>query len=119
MSKNRKLLFDINSICAHVTMEQVLEHYHLLNNFKHFEHDLMKGRCPIHIGTDDTHFLINTRKNLWVCSKCLKGGSVLDFVRLKESAIPIKYAALLISIWFDLPQRVRLETHCFNPTTVV
>jgi hypothetical protein len=40
------------------------------------------GACPVCGGTD--RFAINTRKNIWNCRGCSKGGSVIDLVQHLE-----------------------------------
>ena len=76
---------DFKTIKAAITMEQVLEHYGLMDKFKRGT-DSLNGPCPIHRGSNPTQFRISLSKNIWNCfSKC-KGGNVLDFIAKMEDA---------------------------------
>ena len=46
---------DFKAVKAAVTMEQVLEHYGLLDKFKRGA-DSLSGACPIHKGSNPTQF---------------------------------------------------------------
>lgn len=93
---------DFKSIKAAVTMEQVLEHYGLLESMKR-SGDSLSGCCPIHNGTNPTQFRVSVSKNVWNCfSECKHGGNTLDFVAEKE-VISVHAAALKLIEWFDLP----------------
>lgn len=93
---------DFKAIKAAVTMEQVLQHYGLLDNMKR-SGDSLSGCCPIHNGTNPTQFRVSISKNVWNCfSECKHGGNVLDFVAEKE-VISVHAAALKLGEWFELP----------------
>src|ERR1043165_500026 len=78
MSKSSFINF--KAVKEAITMEQVLEHYQMLNTFKRSGQSL-SGPCPIHKGDNPTQFRINLTKNIWNCfSKCKHGGNVLDFI---------------------------------------
>src|SRR6266700_2105933 len=84
MHKTKKPFVDFRAIRARVTMEQVLDHYGVLDTFKR-NGNRLSGPCPIHGGSNPTQFRIDTDKNLWNCfSECKNGGNVLDFIARKE-----------------------------------
>src|SRR5436190_2419558 len=76
---------DFKAVKAAITMEQVLQHYVLLDRFKR-SGDSLSGPCPIHKGENPTQFRVSISKNIWNCfSECKRGGNVLDFIALMES----------------------------------
>ncbi len=84
-----------------VSMLQVLERYELLNRL-HRSGDNLSGACPLHAGHNKTQFRVSLSRNCWICfGDCHRGGSIVDFVSLKES-VGIREAALLIQEWFGL-----------------
>jgi DNA primase len=92
---------DFKAVKAAITMEQVLEHYGLLDRFKR-SGDSLSGPCPIHKGTNPTQFRVNVSKNIWNCfSECKKGGNVLDFIARVED-VSIHAAAQKAIEWFGL-----------------
>jgi DNA primase len=92
---------DFKAVKAAVTMEQVLERYGLLGQFKR-QGESLSGPCPIHQGTNPTQFRVSTSKNLWNCfSECKNGGNVLDFIAQMED-VSIHAAALKAIAWFGL-----------------
>ena len=100
MSKSK--FVDFKAVKAAVTMEQVLQHYGLLDQMKR-SGDSLSGPCPIHNGTNPTQFRVSVSKNCWNCfSDCKCGGNVLDFVAKKED-ITVHAAALKLREWFNLP----------------
>ena len=100
MSKSQ--FVDFKAVKAAVTMEQVLQHYGLLDQMKR-SGDSLSGPCPIHNGTNPTQFRVSVSKNCWNCfSDCKCGGNVLDFVAKKED-ITVHAAALKLREWFNLP----------------
>ena len=105
MSKKNKLV-DFRAVREAVTMEEVLNHYGLLEPMKR-SGDSLSGCCPIHKGTNPTQFRVSLSKNLWNCfSECKHGGNVVDFIARMEDVSP--YGAALKAIeWFKLdPERV-------------
>ena len=86
MPKNK--LVDFKAVKAAVSMEQVLQHYNLLERMKR-SGDSLSGCCPIHQGTNPTQFRVSVSKNIWNCfSECKHGGNVLDFVaRMAHSSL--------------------------------
>ena len=92
---------DFKAVKAAITMEQVLEHYGLLDQFKRGT-DSLNGPCPIHKGSNPTQFRVSVSKNIWNCfSECKHGGNVLDFVAEMEN-VSIHAAALKAIEWFGL-----------------
>jgi DNA primase len=92
---------DFKAVKAAITMEQVLNHYDLLDRFKR-SGDSLSGPCPIHQGENPTQFRVSISKNIWNCfSECKCGGNVLDFISRKEN-VSIHGAALKAIEWFDL-----------------
>ena len=92
---------DFRAVKAAVTMEQVLQHYGLLEHMKR-SGDSLSGCCPIHQGTNPTQFRVSVSKNIWNCfSECKHGGNALDFVARMEN-ISAHGAALRLIEWFDL-----------------
>ena len=92
---------DFRAVKAAITMEQVLQHYGLLDQFKR-SGDSLSGACPIHKGSNPTQFRVSLSKNLWNCfSECKSGGNSLDFIAKMEEAT-IHAAALKAIDWFGL-----------------
>jgi len=100
---------DFKAVKAAITMEQVLEHYGLMDKFKRGTNSL-NGPCPIHKGSNPTQFRVSVSKNIWNCfSKCGGGGNVLDFIAKMEDA-SIHAAALKAVEWFNLdPEAMSAE----------
>jgi DNA primase len=92
---------NFKAIKAAVTMEQVLQHYGLLDKFKKGG-DSLSGPCPIHKGSNPTQFRVSVSKNVWHCfSECKHGGNVLDFIAKMED-VSIHAAAHKAIEWFNL-----------------
>src|SRR5271154_332320 len=92
---------DFKAVKAAITMEQVLEHYGLLHQFKR-SGDRLSGPCPIHKGSNATQFSVSIEKNVWKCfSECKHGGNVLDFIQKMED-VGILAAANKAIEWFHL-----------------
>ena len=99
MSKTK--FVDFRAIKAAITMEQLLVHYNILDQFKRTG-DSLNGPCPIHKGSNPTQFRVSTTKNLWNCfSDCEHGGNTLDFITKMEKC-SIHAAALKAIEWFNL-----------------
>jgi DNA primase len=97
----RSSFVDFKAVKAAVTMEQVLEHYGLLDSFKR-SGDSLSGPCPIHKGSNPTQFRVSISKNVWHCfSECKHGGNVLDFIAKMED-VSIHAAAVKAIEWFGL-----------------
>jgi DNA primase len=108
MPKNAPRFVDFRALKAAVSMEQVLTHYGVLDQFKRGK-DSLSGPCPIHHGTNPTQFRVSVSKNCWNCfGDCHGGGNVLDFVAQMENIEPLEAANRLVT-WFDL-DRGQLNT---------
>lgn len=92
---------DFKAVKAVLTMEQVLQHYGLLEKMKR-SGDSLSGCCPIHKGSNPTQFRVSVSKNVWNCfSECKHGGNTLDFIARMEQ-VSIHAAALKAIEWFGL-----------------
>jgi DNA primase len=92
---------DFKAVKAAITMEQVLEHYGILDRFKR-SGDSLSGPCPIHKGSNPTQFRVSISKNVWNCfSQCKCGGNVLDFIARMDD-VSIHAAAIKAIEWFQL-----------------
>ncbi|MDB6019616.1 MAG: primase [Pedosphaera sp.] len=92
---------DFKAVKAAITMEQVLQHYGLMDQFKR-SGDSLSGPCPIHKGSNPTQFRVSISKNIWNCfSECKHGGNTLDFITRMEN-VSVHAAALKAIEWFDL-----------------
>src|SRR5258708_14947639 len=110
MHKTKKPFVDFRAIRARVTMEQVLDHYGVLDTFKR-NGNRLSGPCPIHGGSNPTQFRVDTDKNLWNCfSECKNGGNVLDFIARKED-VSIHDAAIKACEWMETSSFLRSEEH--------
>jgi len=99
MSKSK--FVDFKAVKAAITMEQVLDHYGLLEKFKR-SGDSLSGPCPIHKGSNPTQFRVSTSKNIWNCfSECKHGGNTLDFIARMDD-VSIHAAAVKAIEWFHL-----------------
>lgn len=101
MPKAKNAWVDFKEIKAKVSIVQILERYGCLESLaKSGNGDRLSGACPIHGGTNKTHFRVSISKNCWNCfGKCQSGGNIIDFVSKKEE-VPFRDAALLIQQWF-------------------
>lgn len=101
MAQAKAAWVDFKAIKSQVSIVQILERYGVLQSLaKSGNGDRMSGACPIHGGTNKTHFRVSASKNCWNCfGKCQSGGNVIDFVAKKEG-IDFRDAALLIQKWF-------------------
>jgi DNA primase len=92
---------DFRAVKAAITMEQLLAHYNILDQFKRTG-DSLNGPCPIHKGSNPTQFRVSTTKNIWNCfSDCEHGGNTLDFI-CKMEKCSVHAAALKAIEWFNL-----------------
>jgi len=100
--KSKSEWVDFKEIKENVSMEEILDHYGLLEGLKRRKDELI-GFCPIH---DEKHynknsFCVSTVKNNWHCFSCGAGGNVLDFVAVMEN-VDIRQAGLLIQKRFGV-----------------
>ena len=101
---------DFKAVKSAISMEHVLQHYDLLDQFKR-NGDSLSGPCPIHKGSNPTQFRVSVSKNIWNCfSDCKGGGNSLDFIA-KMEGVTIHAAALKAIDWFGLdPETVRIDS---------
>jgi DNA primase len=100
MSKKSSFV-DFKAVKSAITMEQILNHYSLIDSFKR-SGDSLSGPCPIHKGSNPTQFRVSISKNIWNCfSECKHGGNTLDFIARMEN-ISIHAAAVKAIEWFGL-----------------
>lgn len=101
MAEAKTAWVDFKEIKARVSIVQILERYGVLESLtKSGTGDRLSGACPIHGGTNKTHFRVSISKKCWNCfGKCQAGGNIIDFVARKED-IEFRDAALLIDEWF-------------------
>ena len=114
MSKNK--FVDFKAVKTAITMEQLLVHYNILDQFKRTG-DSLNGPCPIHKGSNPTQFRVSTTKNIWNCfSDCEHGGNTLDFI-CKMEKCSIHAAALKAIEWFNLdPKAMAAADNKDEPT---
>lgn len=89
---------------------------HLLDLIEKYDIESVNSQskilCPFH--TENTpSFTINTALNLWYCFGCGKGGSVIDFVMLKENCTNFE-ALKKIAELFEIPM-----VYAFNETELI
>ena len=91
---------DFRIIKAAVTMQMVLDRYGV--TLKKSGHEL-RGKCPIHRGSNNKHFTANVSKNVFKCffAQCGAHGNVLDFVAAMERS-SVRDAALKLRDWFQV-----------------
>ena len=89
---------DFKTIKAALTMQMVLDRYGV--TLKKSGHEL-RGKCPIHRGSNNKHFTVNVSKNVFKCffADCGAHGNVLDFVAAREQC-SVREAALKLRDWF-------------------
>ena len=116
MSKSQYV--DFKAVKTAVTMEQVLQHYGLLDKMKR-SGDSLSGCCPLHGGSNPTQFRVSISKNCWNCfSDCKQGGNVLDFIAKKED-VSIHAAASKLCEWFNIPRTENLRQHTDSRSQVL
>jgi DNA primase len=92
---------DFKLVKKTVSMEQILEHYGLLETLTR-KGDSLSGRNPFdHESTNPTRFRVSLSKNCWNIFGSDLGGNVLDFVVAMESC-DLKTAAKHLQDWFNL-----------------
>ena len=98
--KRRSGWIDFAAVKQQVSIEQVLEHYGLLDDLEEKD-DGYCGPCPFHEGESPRPFHVSTSKNAWYCHGCEEGGNVLDFAARMED-ISIRKAAEILAQTFGL-----------------
>ena len=96
---SKKNWVDFKTIKNKISLEMVLKHYNIFNEFKNSGKNLVNC-CPIHKGSNPRQFSVNLEKNIWHCfGNCKAGGNVIDFVCKMEN-VSFREAALLLKNWF-------------------
>jgi DNA primase len=92
---------DFKAVKLAVTMRMVLDHYAI--DWLRKKGSELYGRCPIHKGTSEDSFNVNSDKNCFQCfaGSCGKRGNVLDFVAAMEKC-SVRDAALKLADWFSI-----------------
>ena len=90
---------DFAAIKRTVSLESVLQHYHLSGLRRHG--DQLQGCCPIHGGQRKDSFRASLSKNAFQCFACQAHGNVLDLVAAMEQC-SVREAALLLQQWFGV-----------------
>ena len=68
MTQTKASWVDFKEVKAGVSMVQILERYGALDTLqKSPNSDRLSGVCPIHGGTNKTHFRVSVSKNCWNC----------------------------------------------------
>jgi DNA primase len=100
---------DFRVIKEAVTIDMVLDRYGIV--LKKSGHEL-RGKCPIHLGTNNKHFTANVSKNVFKCffAQCGAHGNVLDLVAAMDRC-SVREAAVKLRDWF----RVGDTTNSSNP----
>ena len=108
MSQAKAAWVDFKAIKSQVSIVQILERYGVLHTLaKSGNGDRLSGACPIHGGSNKTHFRVSVSKNCWNCfGQCQSGGNIIDFVAKKEG-VDFRDAAVLIQKWFPSTAQTR------------
>jgi len=112
----RYVSFD--EVKARISIEQLLEHYGLLDDRIKRNGDELALHCVFHANDKTPSLKVNTAKNIFHCFGCDQGGDVLAFVVLKEDIATgdadrdRREAALRLQEWFGLsPSLQRSKSH--------
>jgi hypothetical protein len=91
---------DFRIIKAAVTMQMILDRYGLVLKPSGQE---LRGKCPIHRGSNNKHFTVNVSKNVFKCffESCGAHGNVLDFVAAMEHC-SVREAAVKLMDWLKV-----------------
>ena len=106
-----KSYVSFDEVKMRVGMEQLLEHYGLLDARTKRKGDELTLHCVFHDNDTTPSLKINTAKNIFNCFGCHVGGDTIGFVVLKEGIdtgdedADRREAALLLQEWFDLKTR--------------
>lgn len=106
MPESLPVYVEYKEIKKSVSIVQVLDRYGLSEKLR-TRGDSISGCCPLHNGTNPSHFRVSVKKNAWNCfGSCGRGGNVIDFVSLKEG-VEFHDAAVLLVEWFDLKHLIQ------------
>ena len=102
-----KSYVSFDEVKMRVGIEQVLEHYGLLDAHTKRKGDELTMHCVFHDNDTTPSLKINTAKNIFNCFGCHVGGDTIGFVVLKEGIdtgdedADRREAALLLQAWFN------------------
>ncbi len=88
-----------------VSIGMILERYGIMSELKRVGGgSTLKGKCPIHNGSNDRQFTVDETKGLFKCfsPKCGRGGDIITLVSDLEGGIGVRDAALLIADWYSV-----------------
>ena len=95
-----KTRIDFQALKASVSMHDVLAHYGLLDTMTERKNgQQLVGPSPFRDGKSRTAFKVNPAQKCWYDFGLKQGGSVIDFVAVKE-AVGIREAAERLVSWF-------------------
>jgi hypothetical protein len=91
---------DFRAVKAAVTIDVVLDRYGVVLKKSGNE---LRGKCPIHRGSNNKHFTANISKNVFKCffAQCGTHGNVLNFVAAMEHC-SVREAAVKLKDWFKV-----------------
>ncbi len=92
---------DFKTVKERVTIQMVLDHYSVGGLTK--SGNELRGKCPIHRGSNKKHFTASVNKNIFKCffAQCGAHGNVLDLVAAMEQC-SVREAALKLNDWFKV-----------------
>jgi len=107
---------DFKAIKAAVTIDMVLDRYDVVLKKTGYE---LRGKCPIHGGSNNKHFTANLNKNVFKCffAECGAHGNVLDLVASVERC-SVREAALKLSDWFKVGESVQQASESDDESSV-
>ena len=85
----KKSFVDFRNTHPRIIIEQVLEHYGLLGQFK-LAGKFLVGCCPLHGGDNARQFWIDIKSGSWSCTgTCHSQGNLADFIKQIKVANPM------------------------------
>ena len=106
-----KRAIDFAELRRAVPLALVISHYGLDAEFKRVG-SLLRGRCPIHKGTNPQQFVVDLRKDLWRCfGDCNRGGSGSLALVAEIEHLALRDAAVLVAQWFTIAPQDRARGH--------
>lgn len=110
---------DFQWLKRRVSIEQVLADKALLSQLRRCTGRLV-GPCPVHRGDNPNAFVVNLRKNLWICfTGCDAGGDVVELVRRLDGKNYRQAAEYLAELAQGLPSAplkpVATRSESFRP----
>ena len=107
--KTNTQYIDFKQIKQSVSMEQILDHYGILESLTR-KGDSLSGKNPFDSEcTNPTRFRVNLSKNCWNVFGSILAGNVMNFVVAKEGC-ELKAATTPIQVWFN--QEINKQAAC-------